>query len=121
LFELLKRDAHAGKSANAGIGSKAESTAGFRTSRKPSHKWSGGIAPRSVEHFRSSIPTGLRPPAQGWRASSAYSGLHRKNVFNPNGVVSARLQDGTQPFQGCVPLPTSPQGSSQARNPGLVY
>ena len=41
------------------------------------------------------------------------------NQFNPNGVA-ANSPNEAQPLQGCESLQPITQGSSQARNPGLV-
>src|SRR5436309_575284 len=57
---------------------------------------------------RASIPTGLRPSAQGWSGATTL-GRRFKKIFNPNGVVAALLRLWTQPLQGCIGLSRLPR------------
>src|SRR5437867_7081960 len=69
--------------------------------------------------LRAPAPTGLRPPAQGWRAAPT---LGNGNPFiNPNGVASlvdAWPAHGHNPFRVDVIMPAISQGRRRA-NPGL--
>ncbi len=47
------------------------------------------------------IPTGLRPSAQGWPRQRTTLGQPSRKIHNPNGVESSRCHQGMQPFQGC--------------------
>ena len=59
-----------------------------------------GIAADNYREL-ASIPTGLRHSAQGCPRGRTTLGQSSQMIFNPNGVVSIRRNDGVQPLQGC--------------------
>src|SRR5439155_15133989 len=69
--------------------------------------------------LRAPAPTGLRPPAQGWRAAPTLGNGNR--FINPNGVaalVAAWPAHGHNPFRVDIIMPALSQGRRRA-NPGL--